>query len=95
MGMHACQMTSRDAMRACFDAVTVNNASVMQLPDYGLRPGCHGDLVILQAHDAIEALRLRATRLFVVRRGRVLAQTAPATAKLTLPSRPAQTSWML
>ncbi|MGH1358983.1 MAG: amidohydrolase family protein [Burkholderiaceae bacterium] len=94
MGLHACQMTSSKAMQQCFDAVTVNNASVMQLPGYGMKPGCHGDLVVLQAHDPVEALRLRATRLFVIRRGRLLARTEPATASLTLPSRPASTSWL-
>jgi cytosine deaminase len=33
-------------------------------------------LVVLQAEDAIEAIRLQAERLFVIRRGKVLARTA-------------------
>jgi NAD(P)-dependent dehydrogenase (short-subunit alcohol dehydrogenase family) len=32
-------MTSQDGMRACFDAVTVNAAKVMELDGYGIAPG--------------------------------------------------------
>ena len=95
MGLHVAQMTSQAQMRACFDAVTVNAAKVMGLDGYGLAVGNHADFVLLQARSPVEALRLRATRLLVVRRGRVLARTAPATATLQLPGRPAQVDWTL
>ncbi len=89
MGLHVAQMTGREAMRACFRAVTENAARVMGLEGYGLEVGCNGDLVVLEAADPVEAIRLRATRLFVVRRGRVIAESAPAVARLDLPDRPA------
>jgi cytosine deaminase len=95
MGLHVAQMTSQSAMRACFDAVTVNAARVMGLDNYGLQIGCHADFVLLQARDPVEALRLRATRLKVFRRGQLIAESAPAVAQLHLPERPVQTSWML
>ena len=95
MGLHVAQMTSQAQMQACFDAVTVNAARVMGLDGYGLAVGKHADFVLLQARSPIEALRLRATRLLVVRRGRVLARTAPAAATLQLPGRPAQVDWTL
>ncbi|HEY8907220.1 MAG TPA: amidohydrolase family protein [Rhodoferax sp.] len=95
MGLHVAQMTSQSAMRACFDAVTVNAARVMGLENYGLQVGCHADFVLLQARDPVEALRLRATRLKVFRRGQLLAESAPAITQLHLPTRPVQTSWML
>jgi cytosine deaminase len=95
MGMHATQMTGRDAMRACFDAVTMNGARIMGLEGYGLAPGCHADFVILQARDPIEAIRLRAARLKVVRRGKVVAENPPQTARLFLHGRPASTSFEL
>lgn len=80
MGIHVAQMTGQDEMQAMFDAVTVNAARVLELPDYGLRPGCYADLVVLAAADPIEALRLRPTRLQVIRRGRIIAASAaPAT----------------
>jgi cytosine/creatinine deaminase len=60
----------------------------MGLEGYGLVPGCHADLVVLQAADPIEAIRMRATRLAVVRRGKVIAQTPPRLARLDLDGRP-------
>jgi cytosine deaminase len=95
MGLHVAQMTSQAQMRACFDAVTVNSAKLMGLDDYGLEVGKAADFVLLQAHDPVEAIRLRAARLKVVRRGRVIAQSAPAAAALALPGRPAEVDWML
>ena len=95
MGLHVAQMTSQAAMRQCFDAVTVNPARILGLDGYGLVAGCNADFVLLQAHDPVEALRLRATRLKVYRRGYLLAETPPATARLYLPGRPGMTAWQL
>ncbi|MEY4765916.1 MAG: hypothetical protein RI907_2589 [Pseudomonadota bacterium] len=90
MGLHVAQMTGQQAMRQCFDAVTATPARILGLQGYGVAPGCWADLVLLQARDPIEAIRLRATRLMVWRRGQVVAQTPPAEARLNLPGRPAQ-----
>jgi cytosine deaminase len=89
MGLHVAQMTSRAGMRACFDAVTTHGARVLGLEGYGLSVGGRGDFVLLQAHSPVEALRLRARRLVVVRGGRVLARSAPLACTLNLPGRPA------
>ena len=62
--------------------MTRNAAKVMGLEGYGLEPGCHADLVVLQAADPIEALRLKPARLHVIRRGRVIAETPPVTTTL-------------
>jgi cytosine deaminase len=88
MGLHVAQMTSQAGMRACFDAVTANNARILGLTDYGLEPGCRADFVLLQARSPVEALRLRAHRLVVVRAGEVIARTAAAVVGLHLPGRP-------
>ncbi len=77
MGLHVAQMTGISEMHAAFRAVTINAARVMGLPDYGLTPGCNADMVVLQAGDPVEALRLKANRLFVIRRGRIIAESAP------------------
>ncbi|HVL58054.1 MAG TPA: amidohydrolase family protein [Burkholderiaceae bacterium] len=90
MGLHVAQMTGRDAMRACFDAVTSTPAAILGLDGYGIAPGCRADMVLLQAGDAVEAIRLRATRLAVVRAGKVIARTPAQTARLELPGRPPQ-----
>lgn len=89
MAIHVGLMTSREAMTWCFEAVTTNSAHIMHLDGYGLEPGCNADFVVLQAADPIEALRLKAARLFVVRRGRVIAEGAPRVSALDLPGRPA------
>ena len=70
MGLHVAQMTSQSQCSACFDAVTVNNARILGLDGYGLEPGCRADFVLLQAGSPVEAIRLRAQRLLVVRGGR-------------------------
>ncbi|MBI5720106.1 MAG: amidohydrolase family protein [Burkholderiales bacterium] len=95
MGLHVAQMTSQAAMRQCFDAVTAAPARVLQLEGYGLEAGCHADFVLLQARDPVEAIRLRATRLAVYRRGRRIATTPAAQAALALPGRPAAVDFSL
>jgi len=95
MGLHVAQMTSQAQMRTCFDAVTVNGAKILGLEGYGLEVGCHADFVLLQARDAIEAIRLRATRLLVVRRGEVIARSPATASALQLPGRPASVDWAL
>jgi cytosine deaminase len=89
MALHVGQLTSRDAMRDCFEAVTTVPAGIMGLEGYGLDVGCNADLVVLQAKDPIEAIRLRAARLFVVRRGRIIAEGQPRQSRLAVEGRPA------
>nr|WP_320049108.1 amidohydrolase family protein [uncultured Desulfuromonas sp.] len=84
MGVHALHMSGTTEMEQLFDAVTTNAARILNLEGYGLEPGCYADMVILQAPDPIEALRLRATRLKVIRRGRVIAESAPQCSNLHL-----------
>jgi len=78
MGLHVAQMTSQAGMRACFEAVTGNAARIMHLPGYGLGPGCDASFVLLQAHDVVEAIRVRAGRLKVWRRGTLLGEMPEA-----------------
>jgi len=93
MGLHVAQMTGQESMRDCFAAVTQTPAAILGLDGYGLAPGCRADLVLLQARDPVEALRLRATRLLVLRAGKIVASTPPATATLYLSGRPATVSF--
>jgi cytosine deaminase len=88
MGLHVAQMTGVEQMESCFRAVTEIPAAILGLEGYGLEKGCNADLVILQAVDPIEALRLKANRLFVIRRGRIISSSATVEAELNLPGRP-------
>ena len=67
MGVHVCQMTSLAAIQSCYQAVTVNAAKILHLDKYGIAEGNWVDLVLLQAADPFEAIRLKPTRLMVVR----------------------------
>ena len=98
MGLHVAQMTSQAGMRACFDAVTVNNARILGIDGpggYGLAVGQRADFVLLQARSAVEAIRLRAPRLLVVRGGTVLARAPASSMALSLPGRPASVDFTL
>lgn len=88
MGMHVAQMSAPGEMARCFDMVTNQNAAIMGLEGYGLHVGAQGSLVILDAADPIEALRLRAARLCVISKGRVISRSPRMDATLTLPGRP-------
>jgi cytosine deaminase len=94
MGLHVAQMTSQQGVRACFDAVTANAAKVMHLKGYGIEAGCDASFVLLQARDATEAIRLRANRLKVWRKGKVLAETPEVAARLQVAGRPTSASFM-
>ncbi len=88
MAVHVGQMTSLDAMRQAYDAITVNSAKAMGIDDYGVAEGKSANCVLLQARDPIEAIRLKATRLVVLRRGKIVSETLPRIAKLGLDGRP-------
>ena len=93
MGLHVAQMTGQDAMHRCFLAITETPAKILGLEGYGLAPGCHADLVLLDAGSTVEAIRLRAARRMVMRRGDIVSEAPRAAATLNLPGRPGQTSF--
>jgi len=95
MGLHVAQMTGVEAMRACFQAVTETPAKILGLEGYGIAVGCNADLVLLDARDPVEAIRLRAARLAVLRRGRVIARSPGCVAQLSVPGRPAAVDFRL
>jgi len=88
MAIHVAQMAGIEDKKKVFDALTVNSAKAMGLEGYGIDKGCNADLVILQARDPLEALRLKPTRLAVIRRGKIIARAAPTVTELLLEGRP-------
>ena len=88
MGLHVGHLSSRLDMEWCFDAVTTNSAKIMGLEGYGLKKGCKANMVVLQANDKIDAIRLRANRLSVIRAGKIISSSEPFVAELDLPGRP-------
>jgi cytosine deaminase len=58
------------------------------LEDYGLAVGKRASLVVLDAGNPIEAIRLRAERLCVIARGKLVAERPRREMTLSLPGRP-------
>jgi len=95
MGLHVAQMTGQQAMRQCYQAVTTTPARILGLEGYGIAPGCKADLVWLDAGGPVEAIRLRAARRMVLRRGQVVSEAPAARASLRLPGRPSTVDFRL
>ena len=88
MGLHVGQLSSREDMAWCFQAVTENSAKIMGLDGYGIAVGCNANFNILQAQNSIEAVRLRAHRINIIRQGRVIAANGAMSTDLFLEGRP-------
>ncbi|WP_416799082.1 amidohydrolase family protein [Ciceribacter azotifigens] len=89
MAIHVAQMAGIDDKKRIYEALTVNSAKTMGLEGYGLSVGCKADLVVLQAADVLEALRLKPTRLLVVKGGKIISRSGPRIGELFLEGRPA------
>jgi cytosine deaminase len=72
---HAAQLGTPAEIAAALRMVGEDAARLLRLPDYGLRVGARADLVVLDAESARDALREQAPRRWVLRRGRVVAET--------------------
>lgn len=76
--MHTAQLNGYEQVNTLFDMITINSAKTMHLSDYGIKPGNSADLIILDAENPFEAIRLQAECLYVIRKGKVISQTVPA-----------------
>lgn len=72
---HAAHLSQPDEIEQLFAMPTVNAAQLLRLTDYGLEPGKAADVVIIDTTDATEAIRLQSPRRWVIKRGRVVAET--------------------
>ena len=90
MAIHVAQMAGIEDKKKIFDALTVNSAKTLGLEGYGLAKGCNADLIILQAVDTLEALRLKPNRLAVIKGGKVIARSAQRIGELFLDGRPSR-----
>ena len=55
--------------------ITILPAQNMMLQDYGVTPGCHADLVVLEAPDIQEAILSQADKTYVLKNGRIIAKS--------------------
>ncbi|MGR3805780.1 cytosine deaminase [Marinibacterium profundimaris] len=85
---HVVHMTSPAGLAAAFGNVTAAPAEIMKLDHLGLAEGASADLLLHEATSPWEVIRLRAAPRIVMRRGQVIAETAPSHPVLSLPGRP-------
>lgn len=79
LAAHVCHMTGYDEMQRLYDAITVNAAKTFGIEaQYGLAVGRRADFVVLDAGSRIDALRLSPACRYVVKAGRIVARTEPA-----------------
>jgi cytosine deaminase len=84
MGAHCLQMMGTQQLEIVFEMVTGRGARVLGLEKYGVQVGCMANLVILQAKNSIDAIRLRPARLYVISHGKVVATTPPVVSEVRL-----------
>ena len=82
MAVHACHMTTREEVVACFDMVTEGGAKTLGLDGYGLAEGSQADFVLVDAPGKWEAVRRLAATTLVVKNGGVISETRPAQTRL-------------
>jgi cytosine deaminase len=80
---HAAHLGTPAEITAAYEMVTYNPAKGMRLPNYGVKVGDFADLVLFDAKNVHEMLRLQPARLAVLKRGRLVAETK-TTSKLHL-----------
>jgi cytosine deaminase len=82
MAVHACHMTSRKEVTACFDMVTENAARTLGLRAYGIAEGNPASFMLIDAPDRWDAIRRLAPATLVVKDGKVIAETRPPETRL-------------
>jgi cytosine deaminase len=78
LALHFTYMSGREEIPEMLRCATERGARTLGVEnDYGIEPGKPADCVIFDAPDATEVIRLRATRRWVIRGGKVIAETTP------------------
>ena len=84
MGLHICQLMGYDQINDSLNLITNNSATTLNLQDYGIETGRPGNLIILPAENAFDAIRRQVSVRYSIRRGKIIAQTVPSQTTLLL-----------
>jgi cytosine deaminase len=79
MLVHVGHMTGRSELFRAYEMVTSNAARPAQI-EYGVKEGKPANFVVFDCEDEAEAIRLKPVARWVVRAGRLVAETQPAEA---------------
>jgi cytosine/creatinine deaminase len=78
LALHFTYMSGLEEIPQLLDCATWRGARTLGIEDeYGIEEGKPADLVVFDAPTPLEVMRLKPVRRWVVRRGRVLAETTP------------------
>jgi cytosine deaminase len=77
MLVHVGQMTGRGELFRAYEMITTNAARAAEV-EYGVEEGKPANFVVLDCEDEAEAIRLRPAARWVVRLGRIVAETEPS-----------------
>ncbi len=72
---HASQMSQPAEVLTAMEMITSNGAKALRVPDFRVTVGGVADLVVLDARDAREAFATRSPRRWVIRKGKLIAET--------------------
>ena len=75
LAAYAAQLGSKEELEILFDMATIGAAKLLRLSHYGMEEGCRGDLVVTPVESARDAFRLQPPRRYVIRKGRVIAES--------------------
>lgn len=76
---HAAHMSAPEEIETVFNMPRYHAARNFRIENYGVKVGAPANLMILDAASAVDALRRRGDRRYVIRHGRVVAQTRTET----------------
>ncbi|MFL5917159.1 MAG: cytosine deaminase [Gaiellaceae bacterium] len=78
LALHFTYMSGLDEIPQMLDCATWRGARTLGVEDdYGIEEGKPADMVVFDAPSALEVMRLKPVRRWVIRRGRVIAETTP------------------
>lgn len=81
---HTAHLSSQTEFEQLFKMITTNGAITLNDQHYGIQIGNKADLIILDAKNEAEAIRLTSECLYVIRSGKIISETKPARRKLQL-----------
>ncbi|RDW16693.1 cytosine deaminase [Oceanobacillus chungangensis] len=85
MGIHASQLMGYEQIVNSIDLITKNSAKTLHIEDnYGIEEGKAANFIVLSAENEYEAIRKQATVRYSFRNGKIIAETKPSEATITL-----------
>ncbi len=80
MAVHVDQIMGVTELRQSLDLITYNGAKAVRITDkYGVEEGKEANLLVLNARDELDALRILGPPLYVIKGGKVIADNASRT----------------